>query len=239
MPEVAVRKADWKVDLETFEGPLDLLLHLIKKKNLDIYDIPIAEITSEYLRHVEYIKSLNLDNAGEFLLMASYLMKIKSQMLLPVEEEPEEDLTAQEMKQNLIERLIEYKKYKEVSCYFREKEEIFSDVFALREYPVKEFGESVEATLFDLIDAFKNLVENAAEEVKDIITEEISVEDKIRYILGLLQKKKQLILGDIVERKKSVMDLIVTLLAVLDLARSHQIKIKQPFKFSDIIIEKN
>ncbi len=233
-PEVFSRQ--WKVDTENFEGPLDLLLHLIRSRDLDIYDIPIAEITSEYLKYLEIIKNLNIDNAGEFIVMAAVLMRIKSRMLLPSEDpESEEEESAEDMRRNLIERLIEYKRFKEAAGVLSDREERYSGIFPLQQYPVKEFGQEVEATLFDLLDAFRELVANAREDVKDIITEEISVEDKIRYILSILEKGSGRVeVEKFIENKRSVMDIIVTLLALLELARMRQIKIIQPVRFGKI-----
>jgi len=234
------QKEIWRVDIESFEGPLDLLLHLIKKKNLDIYDIPIAQITTEYLKYVELMKHLNLDNVGDFLVMASILMRIKSRMLLPeIEPVSPDDENVEEMKQNLIDRLIEYKKFKESSGFFKEREKEYSEICGLRQYPVQEFGETVEATLFDLIDAFQHLIENAREDIKDIITEEISIEDKIRLVLDSVEKHETVKLEDVIENRQSALDLVVTLLAILELVRTHQIKIAQKKRFGSILIKKH
>ncbi|MDA3792374.1 MAG: segregation/condensation protein A [Elusimicrobia bacterium] len=236
------KRSDWKVDINNFEGPLDLLLYLIKKKNLDIYDIPIAEITNEYL---EYIKALKeeqkkeLNNVGDFLVMASVLMRIKSRMLLPdpdIADDGDEE-SAEDMKRRLIERLIEYKKYKETVKFFRKRNSEYENVIPLRAYPLKEFGQSVDATLFDLIDAFKEMIENATEDVKLILKEEISTEDRMRYIMDLIQSKKNIEVSDIADNADSVMELIVTLLAILELVRSHQISIIQDRKFGKIQIK--
>jgi segregation and condensation protein A len=229
---------DWKVDIASFEGPLDLLLHLIKKNNLDIYDIPISYITSEYLKYLKIIKILNLDNVGDFLVMASILMSIKSKMLLPkpaVEIEGEED--AEKMKQDLIERLIEYKKYKESSQILKEREKLFEGVQPLNQYPVKEFGQAVDATLFDLIDAFQKLIEKSQKNIRDIITEEFTIEDKMRFIMAKVERKSSFILNDLVNENVSVLELVVTLLAMLELVRTHQIKVLQKCRFGEIFIE--
>ncbi|MEA3506389.1 MAG: segregation/condensation protein A [Elusimicrobiota bacterium] len=236
------KKSDWKVDINNFEGPLDLLLFLIKKKNLDIYDIPIAEITNEYLEYIEALREKdenNLNNVGDFLVMASLLMRIKSRMLLPSPETVEEgeEESAEDMKRRLIERLIEYKKYKETVHFFRKRDAEFENVIPLREYPLKEFGQSVDATLFDLIDAFREMIENASENVKLILKEEISTEDRMRYIMDLIQEKKELEISDIAGSRDSVMELIVTLLAILELVRSHQINVFQEGKFGKIKIK--
>lgn len=232
------KNIDWSVDIEAFEGPLDLLLYLIKKNDLDIYEIPIAEITSEYLKYMDVMEKLSLDNAGDFLVMASILMSIKARTLLPSEQpdaEVEED--AEKMKQELIERLLEYKKYKESAQGLKEREKMYEGVVGLHQYPVKEFGQSVEATLFDLIDAFQKLVEKAQKDVKDILTEEFTVEDKIRFVMGKVEKQSSLTIKDLVEKNTSVLELIVTLLAVLELVRTHQIKVIQKTMFGTIHIE--
>ena len=236
---VTKHNIDWKVDIETFEGPLDLLLHLIRKHNLDIYDIPIAKITSEYLKYLDIIKKLNLNNVGDFLVMASLLMSIKAKMLLPSApaEEGAEEEDAEKMRQDLIARLLEYKQYKESAQVLAERGKVFEGVVGLHQYPVSEFGEKVDATLFDLIDAFQKLIEKAREDVKDIITEEFTVEDKMRYIMSHVEKAGKLTIDDIVGVKTSVLELVVTLLAILELVRTHQIRVTQKMRFSTIILE--
>ncbi len=234
MIETVKKRKKLNVTTEIFEGPLDLLLHLIRKKNLDIYDIQIASITSEYLIYIEAMKNLDFDNVGDFLVMASLLMRLKAKTLLPSEEEEVED--TEELEQNLIERILEYKKYKESTEFFRQQEELYKDIFGTYQYPVREFGETIDATLFDLIDAFQDLISSVTEDVKDIITEEISMEDKIRFILSYVENKGSVWIEKIVE--KSVFDLIVTLLAILELIRTHQIRVTQERKFGKIFIEK-
>ncbi len=229
----------WRVELETFEGPLDLLLHLIRKKNLDIYDIPIAEITEEYLRYIDLIHHLDIDRAGEFLEMASYLMRMKSKMLLPVEATEEDgEESAEEMKRRLIERLSEYRKFKQSTEFFRSREEQFDGIVGLNQYPVNEFGHEVEATLFDLVDAFQKLIDRATKEVKDIISEEISVAEKIRDILSAVEKEKSIKIQDLTGERPSVMELIALLLGVLELVKSSQIRAVQKRRFGNIYIEK-
>ena len=233
------KKINWKVDIDTFEGPLDLLLHLIRKHNLDIYDIPIAKITSEYLNYLDIIKKLNLNNVGDFLVMASLLMGIKAKMLLPASpaEDGGEEEDAEKMRQDLIARLLEYKQYKESAQILAERGKMFEGVVGLHQYPVSEFGDKIDATLFDLIDAFQKLVEKAREDVKDIITEEFTVEDKMRYIISHVEKAGKLTIDDIVDTRTSVLELVVTLLAILELVRTHQVRVTQKMRFSTIILE--
>ncbi|MGM0440903.1 MAG: segregation and condensation protein A [Elusimicrobiota bacterium] len=230
---------EWRVDIESFEGPLDLLLHLIRKHNLDIYDIPIARITTEYLKYVDKIKKfdLNLNNVGDFMVMASILMRIKAKTLLPQPQESDEEEDPREMKRRLVERLVEYKKFKESIEFFEDREKHNENIISLNQYPLKEFGRTVDATLFDLIDVFRELIENASDEVKDIITEEFTVDEKIRFIMDKVEKKASFTLSEIVEPNSSKMELIVTLLAILELVRTHQISIQQKSKFTDIYVE--
>jgi segregation and condensation protein A len=214
---------DWKVDIDSFEGPLDLLLHLIKKNNLDIYDIPISYITSEYLKYLDIIKDLNLDNVGDFLIMASILMSIKSKILLP--------------KQILAEGEIEDDEYKESSLFLKEQERVFEGVEPMHQYPVREFGHEVEATLFDVIDAFQNLIERAQKNVRDIITEEFTIEDKMRLIMAKVEKQGTITSEDIVDENSEVIEIVVTLLAILELVRTHQIRVYQKQRFGIVHIE--
>ncbi len=229
---------EWRVDIESFEGPLDLLLHLIKKHNLNIYDIPISRITVEYLKYIDKMKKieLNLNNVGDFMVMASILMRIKAKTLLPDPKEEEKEDDPHLMKQRLVERLIEYKKFKQSTEFFEDMEKRNENIVSLNQYPLQEFGRSVDATLFDLIDAFQNLIENASEDIKDIITEEFTVDEKIRFIMDKVETKTSFALGTIIDNSVSKMELIVTLLAILELVRTHQIKIEQEKKFSEIYI---
>ncbi|MFC2091470.1 segregation and condensation protein A [Elusimicrobiota bacterium] len=231
-------KDAWLVDIDSFEGPFDLLLHLVRKNDLDIYEIPIAEITAEYLKYLEVLETHNLDNVGDFLVMASILMYIKARTLLPSEETAEEgiEMDADKMKQDLIERLLEYKKFKESAQILRDKERLYEGVVGLNQYPLNELGEKVDATLYDVIDAFRGLIEKARKDVKDILTEEFTVEDKIRFVMTKVEKNDTITLKELVGEKSSVLELVVTLLALLELVRTHQIKVIQDVLFGEITI---
>lgn len=135
------QERNWAINIDSFEGPFDLLLHLIKKNNMDIYDIPIAEITAEYLRYIDIMNTLELDTVGDFLIVASVLMQIKSRTLLPkpeLEIEDEEE-DPEELKRKLIERLIEYSKYRESAKILKDREHRFDGVMPIQQYPVSEF----------------------------------------------------------------------------------------------------
>ncbi|MDH3998596.1 MAG: segregation/condensation protein A, partial [Desulfuromonadales bacterium] len=154
--------ASYSVHLENFEGPLDLLLHLIKKNEMDIYDIPMAEITSQYLAILDTMKTLNLDVAGEFLLMAATLIHVKSKLLLPKVAEDETEEEEDDPRAELVRRLLEYQKYKEVSLTLDDSPQLYRDVFA-RKAPEPEVleavaGEFVAVGLYDLLEALKEVL---------------------------------------------------------------------------------
>jgi segregation and condensation protein A len=226
---------DYRVRLEVFEGPLDLLLHLIKKNELDIFDIPIAEITSDYLNYIKLFRRLNLDFAGEFLVMASTLIHIKSRMLLPsietVEEEEPEDPRLE-----LAARLMEYQKFKEAASIFKEREAIQRDIYGRLPIVPLEEDYTIEASLFDLVDAFQRVVFRVEKEVREIIQEDIRVEDRIREILNLLENRRFINFETIFSGQRTKRLLIVTFLALLELVRLRTVFARQARPFGDIRI---
>jgi len=226
---------DYKVKLEVFEGPLDLLLHLIKKNELDIFNIPIAEITSDYLNYIKLFRRLNLDFAGEFLVAASTLIHIKSRMLLPptetVEEEEPEDPRAE-----LAARLMEYQKFKEAADILREREAIQSTIYGRLPIIPGDEDYTIEATLFDLLDAFQRVVVQAEEEVREIIQEDIRIEDRIREVLSLLENRRFINFETIFSGQTTKRLLIVTFLALLELIRLRMVFARQARPFGAIRI---
>ena len=227
----------YKLRLSNFEGPLDLLLHLIKINEVDIYDIPIATIAGQYVEYLNMMSELDLEIASEFLVMAATLMEIKSRMLLPTapgDEEPEEDPRFE-----LIEQILEYKKYKELAGHLEERAEKESDLFrrSFKEDVDVETGETlVEASIFELLQAFKRVLEYAAGESFDEITlEEISVEDRIRQIRERLLEKDNILLEEVFEGEvKTKAILIATFLALLELIRLKEVAARQTKQFGEI-----
>lgn len=227
---------DYTVKLEIFEGPLDLLLYLIRKNDLDIYDIPISQITAEYLQYVEVMKMLNLDAVGDFLVMAATLMQIKARMLLPSPETPEEGEEGKDPRAELVAKLVEYQKFKGSTKFFESQEMKQQDIF-YREEP--QFGEDdyvLGVTLFDLLESFRQVIREAKEEVKEIIYEEIPLEEKIRYILSCLKEKKYITFHQLFHPEEGRLSLIVTFLALLELIRLKQIVARQKEHFGGIRI---
>ncbi|MDD5687126.1 MAG: segregation/condensation protein A [Elusimicrobia bacterium] len=225
---------EYGIKLEIFEGPMDLLLHLIQKDNLDIYDIPISKITSEYILYLDIIKQLNLDSVGDFLIMASTLMRIKSKMLLPTHDDEEED-EFNDPRDELVKRLLEYKKYKEAANKLRNNLENQKDSFYRKvtpEFIDEDFG--VEVTLFDLIDAFKSVLAKAKKSSKEIIKDEYTIEQKIRVILSLLEGKSFVSFYSLFAKDETRVSIIVTFLAMLELIKIGQLYVRQNNHFSEI-----
>jgi segregation and condensation protein A len=226
--------------LEGFEGPLDLLFHLIQKNELDIFNIPIALITEQYLEYLQLMKVLNLDIAGEYLLMASTLLHIKSKMLLPKssvgEEEEEEDPRAE-----LVRRLLEYQRYKQAAGELEKRPMLDRDVF-IRLDPEKSGDdleeERIEINLFDLLEAFRQVLERVKREtVHEVILEHLSVEDKIQEILTLLQREnRSLAFHRLFPEQVSRRVVVITLLAILELVKMKRIRIFQLAPFETIRI---
>ncbi len=228
------------VKVQLFEGPLDLLLHLIKKNEVDIYDIPIARITEQYIEYLEFMKVLNLQFAGEYLVIAAELSLIKSKMLLPkpVIEEEEEDPRAE-----LVRRLIEYQVYKDAATELVSGDVLGRDVFK-REYIDTAFEETEEVEmvpvdLWALIEAFREFYKRRsylwAEEVSFEI-EAVSIEEKIEQVLIRLQESPRMLFEDFFDDCSSKFDLVITFLALLELSRTDNIEVVQESPESSILI---
>ncbi len=223
-----------------FEGPLDLLLHLIKEANVDIFDINISEITEQYLNYINMMNELNLDVDSEYLVMAADLIEIKSRELLPHDEEEVEE----DPKEELINRLVEYQKYKEVTSELRKLEEDRSELYSklpsiLDEYKDDNLKVSDDLTLDDIIKAFATLKEKQILEkpLNTVVTKkEYSVNKRSKEILGKLKKSKKLEFKDLFDTytKEYV---VVTFLSILDLARKGNILLNQDKNLGSIILK--
>lgn len=233
---------DYKVSLEIFEGPLDLLLYLIKKEEVDIYNIPIVKITDQYLKYLDYFKMLDLNVAGEFLVMASTLMYIKSRMLLPPEERPIEEEEEEDPRLELVKQLIEYKKFKEAAQLLavkaEEEEQIFSrEMGGKSDVPVGE--RKIEASIFDLISAFSGVLSRVKEEdLREIFEDTHTVTDKIRVLLDAFKERGQIRFSDLFRGMKTRSEIVVTFLAVLELIRLKKVVARQTEAFSDVVVER-
>lgn len=224
----------YDVHLETFEGPLDLLLYLVRKTDLEIQEIQVSEITSEYLSYLDTIKNLDLDTAGDFLVMASTLMQIKAKMLHPDNEKDKEDADLELDK--IKERLLEYQKYKEVSKILSNKEQEYSQTYYRPQPIIPEQDFEVEATIYDLVKSFQEALRTLPEEVREIMYKEIPIETKIREILDILEGKQYLNFSQIIKIQPSRSAMVVCFMAVLELVKNKQIIAKQSELFEDIRI---
>lgn len=226
-----------KVRLKIFEGPLDLLLYLIRKNRIDIQDIPISEILHQYLKYLEWMKAFDLDVAGEFLVLASTLMYIKSQMLLP-KPELEEELVEEDPRRELVMRLLEYQKYKELAQFLkhREKERQMQFRRSGGDLPDDE-EEYFEASLFDLISALNNALKEVPKDTfYEVIKDEFTVEEKKSHLLQMLLEKDTIYFTEIFSECRSKLEVVATILALLELIRLHEIRAFQKTLFGEVII---
>jgi len=229
----------YQIRLEIFEGPMDLLLHLIKKHELDIYDIPISLITQQYLEYLSLMQNLDMEIAGEFLVMASTLTHIKSRMLLPPPENPEDDDEGTDPRAELIRRLLEYKRFKDAAQSLEEKETQWSQVYtrtadASPELPADDEPLLFDFHLFDLMAALKDVLARVPEGSFDITTETVSITEKINHILGRLESVDSLLFADLFEGSTSRAQVIATFLALLELMKSKVVKAVQVEQFGAI-----
>ncbi len=237
---------NYKIRLEMFEGPLDLLLYLVKKDHLNIYDIPIAKVTQQYLEYINLMQLLDLNIAGEFLVMAATLMQIKSKMLLPAEESVEEE--QEDPRAELVKRLLEYEKFKQIAEQLREKEITQQEVFKRPKTEnltpdIKDPGKKevyFEASIFDLISAFSRALKDIPKEVfYEVIKDQFTVEQKVHEILHRLLVEPEVKLSALFSMVKSKMEIVVVFLAVLELAKMKEIIARQDAAFEEIIISRN
>lgn len=220
--------------LDVFEGPMDLLLYLVKKNNMDIMDIAVSDITREYIAYLDMLQKLNLDSAGEFLVMASTLMQIKARMLVPQPEKVEEE--GPDPRAELVAKLLEYQKYKEAANVLSEKYVVQREVYYRQEPQFSQDEYILEANIFDLLGAFRNILARAKEEVKEILYEDIPIETKIREILAALEQKEYMTFEELFVGETSKADLIAAFLALLELIRTKQIIARQAKVFSNVRI---
>jgi len=231
----------YKIKLPNFEGPFDLLLYFIKRDELNIYDIPITEITEEFLKYIRLMQYFDLELAGEFILMAATLMYIKAQLLLPVTKDDNEE-EIEDPRTNLVQRLLEYRKYKEAAIELREMSEDQKYIYYRKMFEgdisvVENITTYKNATLFDLLNALKKAVERSSKvEFKhEVEILNISIDEKSELILALLSKRKRINFVDAIAGNTK-MHIVVTFLAILELIRSNQIIVFQEDNFDDFLI---
>jgi len=233
---------NYRCNLDIFEGPLDLLLHLVKEQKMDIYDIRITEITRQYLSYLDLLSELNLEMVGEYLVMAAELAKIKSKTLLPIPESEEDALTAagEDPRAELMRRLLEYQRYKEAAFELRQKEYDQQQLFTRAGEVVLESSEEellIEANVFDLLTAFqKVLKEKSFKKDYEIKVTTLSVSDRINDILETLNLSESVTFDSLFTTLNTKQEVIVTFLAILELMRMQLIRSQQARQFDVIRI---
>jgi segregation and condensation protein A len=214
---------------DIFEGPMDLLVHLIKKNEVDIYDIPIASVTEQYISYLEWFKSLNIDFAGEFLVMASTLIHIKSKMLLPPVDESDDD---EDPRMEIARPIMEYLQIKSAAEDLSQRSILGDKMFIRTSKPVDETqdvnDQYVDIGLFELIDAFQRILENIKPEHRvELTADRISVKDKISTLVDLLEQRHSLTFKELFSEEPQKDDVIVTFLAILEMVKLCLIRLVQ------------
>jgi segregation and condensation protein A len=231
----------YEIKLDIFEGPLDLLLYLIRKNEIDIYNIPIALITEQYLEYLDMMRSLNLDLAGEYLVLAATLIHIKSRLLLPPVEDEEEGGEGQDPRAELVRQLLEYQAFKEAALDLEARPLLDRDVFsrgapADDQATVEEEEEAViEVGIFELVQAFRSIIAGLDKSDDLVIdTERMSLTDRINEIMERLSEKKQLTFSELLGERTDRKGIIYTFLAILELMKLRMIRAYQSGPFGAI-----
>ena len=234
----------YQVRIENFEGPLDLLLHLIKKNEINIYDIPIALIAQQYLSYIEAMKELNLAVAGEFLVMAATLLQIKSKMLLPVEETAEDEDDGPDPREELVRRLLEYKTFREAARQLDTQEKMWREIYSRPAAPHEEAPDTDEAMLeniglFDLVDALQGILNrNPGKKLLEILPDNLTVRDRMNAILEALEGQESIGFEALFEASCHRLLIIVTFLALLELIRLRTVRVYQAESFGPILVSR-
>ncbi len=234
----------YRVRLQNFEGPLDLLLFLIKKNEVDIYNIPIAFITKQYLEYLELITIMDLESASEFIYLAATLIRIKVQMLLPRTENGEEE-DEEDPRMELVQRLLEYKRFKDVTPNFAERERLQRDYYGRTyfKFDIADIDETLDdsltdVTLFQLMEVFRRTLENAPKTTfHRVEIDPVTVEEQINFIINMLEARRHVLFSEVMASLNERLIIIVTFLAILELIRRDKILIKQAAPFEEIWIQ--
>lgn len=229
----------YRVKLDIFEGPLDLLLHLVKKNEVELSNIPVATITDQYLAYLDLLQQLDLDVAGEYLVMAATLLHLKSRLLLPSDETADEDEGA-DPRAELARQLLEYQRFKEAANLLNCRDVLDRDVFTRQPMRDETDGEQdliYDVSLGDLLDALQEVLKRAAPEVvQQVILEQVSLRERLCAVLDLLRERTQTTFSDLFHAGATRLQMLVTFLALLELVRTHMVQIRQEESFGPIVI---
>lgn len=235
----------YSIKIENFEGPLDLLIYLIEKNKMDIYDINLAEITDQYIEYLNKMEEMNLEIASEFLVMASTLLYLKSKKLLPKQEEESEELTEEE----LIRRIIEYKKYKETTKIFKEKYSIFSNIIEKNQEEIKlpkrnlekNYGKDIIPKVYkDLVERTNQRLNKNAKNIEKIaLVENYTVASKVKEMFKVLVKQKRFVFNKMFSiKQKNKQEVVTAFSGLLELSRKNKVQTSQDETFGDIVVER-
>lgn len=238
-PQIVRQSRDeLRLKLGEFAGPLDLLLYLIRQEQANIFDIPIARITDEYLKYIRLMESLDIALAGDFLVMAATLIEIKSKMLLP-REIAAEDEEIEDPRQELVDRLLEYEKFKSASQMLYERSTVEQAVFTRGRIESDDNNAEVNASVFDLLKVFQKIMERHKEEIQmEIHREEITLADMLKNLKKRIFEAKELNLLKFFEEMHTKRELVTAFIAVLEIVRTESVKLVQRATFGDIILRK-
>jgi segregation and condensation protein A len=229
----------YRVRLDVFEGPLDLLLHLVKKNEVDLSDLPVATITDQYIAYLDLLQQLDLDMAGEYLVMAATLLHLKSRLLLPSEEAADEE-SGEDPRAELACQLPEYQRFKEAAEMLERNNMLGRDVFTrvpMRNEPNDEQDVVYDVSLGDLLDALQEVLKNAEPDVVHrVILEQISLRERVCMVLDLLRERTQVAFTDLLSADTSRLQILVTFLATLELVRTRMIDVNQDERFGPIML---
>jgi segregation and condensation protein A len=234
---------EYKVQLEVFEGPLDLLLYLIRKNEVDIYDIPIGTIAKQYLDYLDLMKMLDLNIAGDFIVMASTLMVIKSRLLLPVDDRPEEEQEEEEdPRWDLVRQLVEYKKFKDAAGYLEELAHYQENVFS-REGEHLELGPQPdlnfeEVGIFDLITSLNQALARVKDTSGEIFAERFTVADKVDTLMEMTREGAAISVTDLFRGMQVRAEIVCTFLAMLELIKLNELTVAQDEHFGEIVVQR-
>jgi segregation and condensation protein A len=237
--EVVSFLMSYRVKLDIFEGPLDLLLHLVKKNEVEIADIPVATITDQYLAYLELLQQLDLDVAGEYLVMAATLLHLKSRLLLPGDE-ASDDEEGEDPRAELVRQLLEYQRFKEAADLLNQRDLLERDVFVrapLLDEAETEADIVYDVSLGDLLDALQDVLKRAAPEVvHHVILEHVSLREQLCFVLDTLRERTQAVFSDLFPPEATRLQILVTFLAILELVRTRMLHLQQEELFGPIML---
>ncbi len=229
----------YRVKLDIFEGPLDLLLHLVKKNEVEVSDIPVATITDQYLAYLDLLHQLDLDVAGEYLVMAATLLHLKSRLLLPGDDMTEEE-EGEDPRAELVRQLLEYQRFKEVADLLNRQDLLDRDVFArapLLDESDNEADVVYDVSLGDLLDALQEVFKRAAPEViHQVILEQVSLREQLCFVLDTLRERMEVLFTDLFPLGVTRLQILVAFLAILELVRTRMIHLRQEEPFGPIMM---